>query len=75
MNDAEKTLAELSNITATIERIAELKASLSPTAYRTLIDRLYQRKRIVCARLRSLRPVTTNDLRSQQTRGTLYEEQ
>jgi len=61
--DAYRALAELSNITETIAKVAQLKPRMSPTEYRQLLDKLYERKRAVQSRLGALRPVSKNDLR------------
>lgn len=63
MIDIEQTLAQWANVNETIDKVGAVKSTMSPTKYRELMDRLYQRKRELRAVLRSMTPVHKDNLR------------
>lgn len=65
--DINKLMAAWSNVNETITKTASAKAQMTPSEHRALVERLYERKRMLWARLRALRPVTKNDLRVNTT--------
>lgn len=71
--DRDKVIAQWSNVNATIDQLATMKASMTTADYNAQQARLFSRKRMLLARLRSFQRVTKDDLRFQITGAQLYE--